>query len=515
MPRRAPTFLAFLALLCLFFSAFAPAARADGADNYKALFSPKTVWLNTTRPLTQKDAEGRMVLLDFWTYGCINCMQVVPDLKALEKQFGDRLLIIGVHSAKFVGERGSRRIEAAAKRFGLTHPVINDADFRVWKAFGAQAWPTLALLDGTGKRVALYAGEGHRADLARDIAAGLKTMAPEKGETPLSALEPKDKDTSVLSFPARLGYAKGTPYGDLLFIVDSGHNRILGATLSGKVKLVIGSGKPGQADGSFKTASFYQPRGLAVTQKGLYIADTGNHLIRFADFAKKTVTRVAGTGKQGYARRAQGAPALSTPLASPWDVKMMPRTYGDGHVLAIAMAGLHQIWRLDTQTGKISAAVGTGAEDIVDGPADEAALAQPSGLSVADGTLYFVDAESSALRELTPGGRVKTLIGTGLFDFGRVDGIYPRARLQHAQGLAATKGRIYIADTYNNALRAYDTKTGQLSTLKLPKGALSEPGDVLPLAGKLYVADTNDNAVRIVDPQAGTVKTLRLSLSRP
>ncbi|MBI1216623.1 MAG: redoxin domain-containing protein [Alphaproteobacteria bacterium] len=511
MRRLMPLMLLFcLALFAL--APFATPARADGPQNYDALFNPKNVWLNAARPLTQKDAEGRMVLLDFWTYGCINCMQVVPDLKALEDKFGDKLLIIGVHSAKFVGERGNARIAAAAKRFGLTHPVINDSDFSVWDAFKVQAWPTLVLLDGKGNEFSRYAGEGHREDLMRDVARGITALTPEKAQTPLADLRAKDKDHSILSFPARLGYAKGTPWGDLLFIADSGHNRLLGATLDGKVKVTIGSGKPGHADGSFDAASFYQLRGFAVTPKGIYIADTGNHLIRYADFAKKTVTRVAGTGTQGHDRDVRKANALKTAIASPWDVKMMP----DGTTLAIAMAGLHQIWMLDTANGRISASIGTGREDIEDGKAANAALAQPSGLSVSGDTLYFVDAETSALRELTKDGKVKTLIGTGLFDFGLLDGTYPKAHMQHAQGLdahlAKTTGRIIVADTYNAALRAYDLKTGQLSTIKLPERALTEPGDVLQLDGKIYVADTDAGEVKVVDAEKGTIGTLKLEM---
>jgi thiol-disulfide isomerase/thioredoxin len=507
--RRPPMrrLIALALLFCLALTGLSLPARADsGAASYEALFNKKNVWLNTTRPLTADDAKGRMVLLDFWTYGCINCMQIVPDLKALEKQFGEKLLIIGVHSAKFAGERGNRRIEAAAKRFGLSHPVINDSDFSVWKAFSAQAWPTLVVLDDKGDIVSTYAGEGHRDDLARDIAAGIKKIVPVKTMTKLSALEEKSKDTGMLSFPSRLGFAPNSPWGDLIFIADSGHNRLLGITLGGTVKVTIGSGREGSRDGSFDAATFNHPRGFGVTKDGLYVADTSNHLIRYVDFAKKTVTRVAGTGKQGYDRRVKDADALATPLASPWDAKMM----ADGETLAIAMAGLHQIWMLNTVTHKITAAIGTGREDIQDGAAADAALAQTSGLSVLGDTLYFVDAETSSLREVTREGAVKTLVGTGLFDFGLVDGVYPKAQLQHAQGLDADSGRIIVADTYNNALRLYDLTSGKLSTLKLPGHALTEPGDVLQLNGKIFVADTNDNAIKVVNIAKGTAQTLPL-----
>ena len=489
--------LALLALLLL----SAPAWADNPSD---VLFNGKQEWLNTARPVTAEDAKGRAVLLDFWTYGCINCMQVVPDLKALEKQFGDNLLVISVHSAKFAGERGSDRILAAAKRFGVTHPVVNDSQFHVWDAFRVEAWPTLILLGPDGKEVNRYAGEGHKDGIAADLtkALGKKTAAP------LQGLKTAAEDKSILSFPSRLGFASETPWGELIFVADTGHNDIVGFDIKGDIKIIIGSGAEGAADGDFKTASFNHPRGFGVAKDGLYVADTGNHMIRYVDFKSKIVTRVAGTGERGQDREAKDAPALSTAIASPWDAKML----GDGKTPVIAVAGLHQLWTLDTVKKTLSVLAGTGEENITDGKADAAALAQPSGISVLGEDIYFVDAESSSLRMLTKDGQVKTLIGTGLFDFGIVDGKYPKALMQHAQGLDAQEGRIAVADTYNNALRLYNLPDQTLSTIKLPDGALAEPGDVMHLNGKLYVADSTHNRIVVVDEKAGTVTPLDLKL---
>ena len=488
--------LALLALLLL-----AAPARADNPSD--ALFNGKQEWLNTARPVTADDAKGRAVLLDFWTYGCINCMQVVPDLKSLEKQFGDNLLVIGVHSAKFAGERGSDRILAAAKRFGITHPVVNDSQFHVWDAFRVEAWPTLILLGPDGKEVNRYAGEGHKDEIAADLTKvlGKKTAAP------LQGLKMAAEDKSILSFPPRLGFAADTPWGELIFVADTGHNRLIGFDIKGDIKTIIGSGAEGTADGDFKTASFNHPRGFGVAKNGLYVADTGNHMIRYVDFKAKTVTRSAGTGERGQDREAKDAPALTTAIASPWDAKML----ADGKTLAIAVAGLHQLWTLDTEKKTLSVLAGTGEENIKDGQADAAALAQPSGISILGDDIYFVDAESSSLRVLSR-GQVKTLIGTGLFDFGIVDGKYPKALMQHAQGLDAQAGHIAVADTYNNALRLYNLADQTLSTIKLPDGALAEPGDVMHLNGKLYVADSTHHRIAVVDEKAGTVASIELKL---
>ena len=461
-------------------------------------------WLNVTRPLTVADMQGRIVLLDFWTYGCINCMQVVPDLKYLEDTFGDRLLIIGVHSAKFEGERGSGRILAAAQRFGLKHPVINDSDFAIWNSFGVRAWPTLILLDGTGKEIARYEGEGHKSELSNDIHSALAATPAKTATPPIASLIAPDTNKATLSFPARLAYAPGTFWGDVLFVADTGHDRIVGFDLKGQQKITIGAGTPGLKDGDFSTAQFNHPRGLAVFKGDLYVADTANHALRRVDLRTQRIETLAGSGAQGHRIGAGTLEAKSTLLASPWDIEPL----SDGKTLALAMAGTHQIWAYDTGRGTIFLLAGSGREDITDGPARNAALAQPSGLSLADGALFFADAESSSLRALEPDGTVKTLIGTGLFDFGHVDGRYPKARLEHPQGLYAGGEKIWIADTYNNALRVYDRTTQTLSTLPLKGGTLKEPGDILLEGPHAYVADTNDHAIKEIDLNTGTIKTL-------
>jgi thiol-disulfide isomerase/thioredoxin len=477
--------LVLLFIFCLL--SMAPAARADLKNFDRLATGGVGGWLNVTRPLTTGDMAGRLVLLDFWTYGCVNCMQVVPDLTYLEEKFGDQLLIIGVHSAKFSGEQGNDRILAAARRFGLRHPVINDADYAIWKSFHVRAWPTLVLLDGQGNEIVRYEGEGHRADLDAAIAKALPSAA--SAVVSVSSLIAKDDNASILSFPARLASD-----GKLIYVADSGHNRILGFDDEGIVKITIGSGSPGLKDGDFATARFSLPRGITLADNNvLYVADTNNHAIRKVDLAARTVETVAGNGTQGE-------------IASPWDIETM----GDGRTLAIAMAGHHQIDALDMKTRALSLLAGSGREDIIDGPAARAALAQPSGLSKEGDTLFFVDAESSALRALKD-GRITTLIGTGLFDFGLRDGRYPEAMLQHPQGLFADETRIIVADTYNNALRLYDRKTGILSTIKLTGNPLNEPGDILVTGNQAYIADTNNHAIRRIDLKTGVLKDLKLS----
>lgn len=458
-------------------------------------------WVNVARPLTAEDLQNRLVLLDFWTYGCINCMQVIPDLKYLEDKFSEKLLVIGVHSAKFSGESGNERIAAAAKRFGLHHPVINDSDYGIWKAMGVHAWPTLILLGPDGKEISRYSGEGHRTELDRDITKAVPTLSGPV--VPMAEFNaPTAAPQHLLSFPARLAYGQ-----DKLWIADSGHNRIVAVTpADGSIALTIGSGAQGRQDGPIETAQFNHPRGLTLVGNILYVADTENHDLRAVNLETNMVTTLAGTGQRGYPLRPRATiDAVDTALASPWDIERLD----NGKTLAIANAGTHQIYAYNIDEKTLSVLAGNGREALDDGPAARAALAQPSGLSLAaDGTLFFADAESSSLRAVRPDGTVKTLIGTGLFDFGHIDGRYPKAQLQHAQGLAATDDRIILADTYNNALRIFDRKTKELSTLPIKDGSLNEPGDVLMVGGTLYIADTNDHQIKIVDLNTGTIKTL-------
>src|SRR5262249_40795288 len=89
-------------------------------------------WLNKDVEISLKDVRGKVVVLDFWTYCCINCMHVLPDLEYLEKKYGKELVVIGVHSAKFDNEKESGNIRKAILRYEIAHPVVNDAKMTIW-----------------------------------------------------------------------------------------------------------------------------------------------------------------------------------------------------------------------------------------------------------------------------------------------------------------------------------------------------------------------------------------------
>ena len=484
-------------------------------------FPPGLVWPNTPAPLSLRALRGRFVLLDFWTTGCINCLHVFPDLERLEQTWRDELVVIGVHSAKFEHERGAETVRHAVLRYGITHPVVSDPDFVVWDAWSAKAWPTFFLVDPRGYIVASKTGEG----VFAPIDAALRQLVPEADRaghllrTPFVPAPERDPaPASMLAFPGKV--SADATHGRL-FVSDSNHHRLLVTDADGRVLHTVGHGDAGLDDGAFDAATFRQPQGTcydSATDR-LFIADTGNHALRILDLGAGTVTTLAGDGQQaGYGVAA--ADGTRSSLNSPWDVLLHDGT------LYVAMAGPHQLWAFDPATGRGEVWAGTGEENLVDGPRLRALLAQPSGLAVAEGWLYFVDSESSSLRRVPlgsdPEAAVETLVGEGLFVFGDVDGTGTDARLQHPLGVHGHGGSVFVADTYNHKIKRYDPTTGALTTWLgtgtpgLADGpadiaSFDEPGGLCVLGDTLFVADTNNHRLRAADLATGAVRTLTIA----
>lgn len=472
-------------------------------------------WLNTATPLRLADLRGKVVLLDFWTYCCINCMHVIPELTALEKKYKNELVVIGVHSAKFHNERDTDNIRQAILRYEIQHPVVNDHEFRIWRAYAVRAWPTLMVIKPDGYVLGSLSGEGHQQVLERVIDE-LIAEARSQGilnATPLAfALEKDQGASSALSFPGKV-YAHAP--SQRLFIADSNHNRLVIADLAGTVLDVAGSGAVGQNDGHFASATFNHPQGMVLDGDVLYVADTENHLLRRLDLRARLVTTIAGTGQQAREFNVPGT-GTQVALSSPWDLTRIDRQ------LFIAMAGPHQVWVMHLDNAFLEPYAGSGHEDIIDGPRLQAAMAQPSGITT-DGTrLYVADSETSAIRAVTLGldGTVHTLVGEGLFEFGDQDGTgKANVRLQHPLGMTYHDGVLYIADTYNHKIkRLFPTMAAVTTYLGSGKPGRAngkaaefyEPGGLSIAAGKLYIADTNNHAIRVADLGTGEVTTLEL-----
>jgi len=473
-------------------------------------------WLNTAGPLHLRDLRGKIVILDFWTFCCINCIHTLPDLAKLEKKYANQLVVVGVHSAKFDNEKNSENIRKAILRYEISHPVVNDANMTIWNAYGVMSWPTLFLIDPEGYLVGKGSGEGLYDALDTHIARLIQVSREKKtlNEKPLSfeLARFKEKGGGPLFFPGKI-LADGA--SRRLFIADSTHHRIVITDLDGRKIAIVGSGEPGRKDGSFDQAGFNDPQGMALSGETLYVADRKNNLIRALDLKKQTVRTMAGTGEQGENRRF-GGPALKTGLNSPWDLCLI------GQRLFIAQAGFHQIWALDLDKGRVDPYAGNGFERIRDGVLDEASFAQPSGLTANGDTLYVADSEVSAIRAISlKDGEVKTVVGQGLFDFGDQDGIADKVRLQHALGVLFHQGKLYVADTYNGKIKVIDPEKRSCVTFFgepagwLGKRLLNEPGGLGQANGKLYVADTNNHRIQVIDLKTKSVSTLALQGVEP
>ncbi|WP_126932540.1 NHL domain-containing thioredoxin family protein [Streptomyces sp. NP10] len=441
-------------------------------------------WLNTgDQQYTLADLRGRIVILDFWTFCCVNCLHVLDELRELEEKHRDTVVIIGVHSPKFVHEAEHQAVVDAVERYEVHHPVLDDPELATWKQYAVRAWPTLVVIDPEGYVVAQHAGEGHAhaiEKLVEELEAehGAKGTL-RRGDGPYVAPEPV---ATHLRFP---GKALLLPDGGFL-VSDTTRHRLVELDADGEtVRRHFGTGERGLSNGGPDEARFSEPQGLAVLPDGrVAVADTVNHAIRALDLTTGVTSTLAGTGRQWWQGTPTSGPAREVDLSSPWDLAW----FGDR--LWIAMAGVHQLWTYDPESATVRVAAGTTNEGLVDGPAAEAWFAQPSGLAVsADGErLWVADSETSALRWVDRDEHVHTAVGTGLFDFGHRDGAAGQALLQHPIGVTALPdGSVAISDTYNHALRRYDPASGEVTTLATD---VREPSDAVLADGDLVVVES-------------------------
>lgn len=479
-------------------------------------FPTEATWLNVDQPIAWDDLRGHVVLLDFWTYCCVNCMHVLPVLGRLEERFkNEPFHVIGVHAAKFDEEKDPANIRAAIARHGIEHPVLVDSDHDLWQQYAIRAWPTLVLIDAEGKIVQTLPGEPNEADLGKRIADVLErdrfsdTLASEKRVF-------ANADTganSFLSYPGKVRVLPPREENDepLLAISDTGHHRILLARVSFEKAgwpviesyETVGGGGVGSQDGTYDAASFRRPQGVDRMGSVVYVADTENHLLRGIDLDTKRVTTLAGTG------HSDPRPGADTPrelaVRSPWDCLAL------GDVILVSVAGAHQIWAYEPTRPAFFPLVGSGHENHVDGPFKEAQLAQPSSLAPLGHAVLFADSEVSSIRfaDLEK-MEVFTVMGRGLFDFGDKDGKLEDALLQHPLGAVFLHGAIYIADTFNNKIKRidWDTKTIAPFFGDGSREMLFEPGGLDAVGDVLLVPDTNNNRIRMIHRETAEVRDL-------
>ena len=421
-------------------------------------------------------------------------------MRKLELQHPADVAIVGVHSGKFAEERVSSSIRDASLRLDGVHPTINDRQFRLCRAYAVRAWPTLVVISPDGSVVGMHAGEFQAHALAPFIERVLHE-ARERGTLQPRAMAFPADGPSVA--PGRLAFpGKVAADGHRIAIADSGHHRVIIGTVSDDaahmtIERIVGGMLPGFRDGG--SPLFNAPQGMAFHEGTLFVADAGNHSIRAISLSTGVVRTIAGTGTQARSAGEFAAGALS----SPWDV-----AFADG-LLYVAMAGAHQLWTVDLTTSAAAVFSGSGAEELHDGSHHDAALAQPMGLALSADAIWFTDSESSAVRraDRDEAGGVRTVVGTGLFDFGDIDGAGDVVRLQHPQGIAvAPDGRLLVADCYNGSLKWIEPVNGRCHTWL---GGLHEPSGVGIARGHAFVAETNQHRIVVASLDTGSMAELR------
>lgn len=516
--------------------------EARGSASEVPEFPSKLDWLNSAPLQFSRNLKGRVVLLDFWTYCCINCMHVLPDLEFLEKKYADKpFTVVGVHSAKFDNEKDLEAIRNAVLRYNISHPVVNDGDMYLWRELGVSSWPTMVVVGPNRKLIAQISGEGHRKDLDDFIDAALQFYGEKNllkiTSIPL-ALE-RENDSRLLSSPLKYpGKLAIDVLNNRLFISDSNHNRIVVTDLEGNFIIQVGStGEEGLLDGTFETATFNRPQGLAYNPKRnvLYVADTENHALREIDFVNEAVRTLAGNGTKGSDYKG-GAKGTAQVLNSPWDVCYEPTS----EKVYIAMAGQHQIWEHNTIEGITRAFSGDGFERNLNGSSSTStSFAQPSGISLSPDLqeVYVADSESSSIRALdlkTGGSRLLAggdpLFPDNLFRYGDYDGTGSDALFQHPLGVLSCKdGQIYVTDSYNHKIKKLDPISKRVTTLAGTGSAgfkdgpalsakLSEPSGIIEAGdGRLLIADTNNCLIRSLNlnEKDPVLRTLELKGVQP
>ena len=410
-------------------------------------FEEGLTWFNSEL-LVLFELKGRFVLLEFFTFGCVNCLNNIETIKRLHSAFGHDVTVIGVHTGKFSHEKESQALNKALERYEIDYAVVNDVDHTIAKAYAVKGWPTTILIDNRGYLVHEARGEQKFYEWSGRLSScGFSAHRSEVRE---------NRPSNTLHFPQKI---LTTP--KFLAVANTGHDEVWLSDYEGKI---------------FDVISIISPMGMFYHEEKLYICQaTEGRVVRYDLQRGELQTLMEG-------------------LRNPYDLSII------NGALAVALAGSHQIHFYDLQSYHLLQSYGNKFEALRDGNAENSQLAQPSGLATLDETLFFVDAESSSLRQIEL-GEVTTLIGEGLFSYGDSD--EEPLMLQHPQGLCAGLigdgcggGRLFIADTYNNKLKAYFPDDNRMMTLL---EGLREPSDVAKKGCRLYVANTNAHEVVTFD----------------
>lgn len=501
------TIIVIWALISLFLHLFHNATYHK-SDINKVFVSKDSYWFNTSKPITKEDLKGKLVLLDFWSYSCVYCIQSLPQIKELQDDLGSKITVIGVHSARFEGEKNRTAIKKAILKYDIDFPVIDDSDLKIWNKFNLKSWPTYILINPYGNIIDTFSTKKELKKLSQKVRKVAKKYKYEINRDPLPILPEKYNTIgNVLSFPTGLESVKNFSFGSkeipVIFVANSSKNKIYVTSLTGDILFKIGSGVDGFEDGGFVSASFSKPRGLLYKSRKLYVADTGNNALRVVDFKTKKVTTLIGSGELGgIIKYGKKIDADDFDLSSPTSLEFFP----DSNHIAIANSGANQILSYNIKNHLITAIAGDGSLGNKDGKSSKNTLAQTSDLAAYSKKLYFVDSKSSSLRVLYKDGNVKTLIGQGLKRFGNKSGDKSEALMQNPTGLEVDDTGIYIVDSFNNSIKKYNFSSKKISNYfgsgkigeKLgdsKESEFDEPKRITSILNKFYVSDTNNSRI--------------------
>ncbi len=462
------TALVVLWIIFTLFSRLFIFTNFKNSDIAKLVVQPNQEWFNVSRPLELDDFKDRVILLDFWTYSCVSCIQALPEIKKFEERFGSKLVVIGVHSARFVNDANSSAVKKAVLKYGINFPVVNDPQLKIWNDFKIKTWPSFALINPKGNLEKIYSGPDELEQIKIDVKKLLTKYQAKITREPLPILlERYNRISNVLTFPTKIEYTANFSYKSrhlpALFIANSAQNSIVVTSLTGDIIVEIGSGKDGFIDGTFEVAAFSDPHGLLFDGANLYVADSGNNALRVINFKEETVETLVGSGVRGQVIDSISE-AKDANLSSPSDLEFFPNK----NTIAIANAGSNQILTYNLKTRTVSALASN--------------LAQTSDLSAFGGKLYFVDALSSSLRVADQAGEVKTLLEKD-------------SKLQHPQGLLVDDTGAYIVDSYNHKIRKFDFASKKLRDFTSSKLQLDEPEGIVAVLDRFYLVDSNNNRV--------------------
>ncbi len=464
-------------------------------------FHSSLEWLNSA-PQSLREHRGRAVAIVFFSVGSAYCQNVLAELRQLQQKYADGLSVLGVHTPKFDAERDPKLVLKAINRLTVRFPVVQDANFVTWQHYGLSVWPTVILLDAEGKVVEAIVGDSPRERLDPLI----EQVLERAGEADLRvydavAYASKQESGMPLAFPS--GLAANDRH---LYVSDTGHNRILECTHDGRILRQFGAGSAGFIDGGLADACFNLPRGLALWKDALYVADTGNHALRKISLMDGDVETLAGNGKAGLRPEDVVVDPRHTALNAPWSVaSAFDKLY-------VAMAGWHQVWEYDLGRGSFRPLVGNGEMGMNDGDAMASVFAQPAGMALAQQTLFIADAASSSIRGVQlASGKVQTLVGVGLYEFGNLNGALRVARLQYPMAIALDPRtpQLWIADTYNSALKLLNPVTREVKSYDF-NFRLHQPAALNVNRSCLWLAKTDAHEVLRMDFVGGTPRRLSI-----